>query len=111
MDRLESYRQIIKEILTEYSQYKPSNGEIEIQLWFDEERDYYQILGVGWDGKKRVYGCSVHFDLKDGKIWLQENNTEIDFAQKLVDKGVLKEDIVIGFHTPFFRQHSGYAIS
>lgn len=110
MDRLTFYRNVIKEILTEYSQYKPSNGEIEVQLWIDEERNHYQILGVGWDGKKRIYGCSVHFDIKDEKIWLQENNTEIDFAQELVDKGVPKEDIVIGFHTPLFRQYSGYAL-
>lgn len=110
MGKLEKYRQVIKEILLHYSQYKPSNGEIEVQALFDEERDHYQILGVGWDGKKRVYGCSVHYDIKDEKIWLQVNNTEIDFAQELVEKGVPREDIVIGFHTPFFRQHSGYAL-
>lgn len=111
MDRLTSYRQIIKKVLTDYAQYQPSNREIEVQALFDEERDHYQVLGLGWDGKKRIYGCSVHFDIKDGKIWLQENNTEIDFAQSLVEMGVPKEDIVIGFHTPFFRQYSGYALS
>jgi hypothetical protein len=110
MDRLTSYRQIIKKVLTDYAQYQPSNREIEVQALFDEERDHYQVLGVGWEGKKRIYGCSVHFDIKDGKIWLQENNTEIDFAQSLVEMGVPKEDIVIGFHTPLFRQYSGYAL-
>jgi len=40
---------------------------------------------------------------KDGKIWLQYNGTEIDIAQKLVDRGVPKTDIVLGFQAPHRR--------
>jgi hypothetical protein len=41
MDRLERYRRIVKEILTEHSQIKPVYGEVQMQLMFDVERDRY----------------------------------------------------------------------
>jgi len=38
---------------------QPSHGEIEMQFLSDTEHDHYQVLGVGWDQKTRVYGCSM----------------------------------------------------
>jgi hypothetical protein len=35
-----------------------------------------------------VYGCILHFDIRQGKIWLQYNGTEIDFAEELVKEGI-----------------------
>jgi hypothetical protein len=53
----------------------------------------------------------VHFDIKDGKIWLQYNGTEIDFAQALFESGVPKSDIVLGFQAPHRRPLTGYGVS
>ena len=108
---LNNYRTIIKEILKQYASYQPSYGDIEVQTLFDSENDHYQVIAVGWDGKQRIYGCSLHLDLKDGKIWIQVNNTELDIAQELVNRGISKQDIVIGFHTTYLRQFSGYALA
>jgi XisI protein len=57
-----------------------------------------------------VYGTLVHIDIKNGKVWIQRNNTEINLAERLVERGVQKENIVIGLHSPFMRQFSGYAV-
>ncbi|BBC24751.1 fdxN element excision controlling factor protein [Pseudanabaena sp. ABRG5-3] len=46
----------------------------------------------------------MHLDIKNGKIWIQINNTELDIGQALVEKGVPKEDIVIGFQPVYIRQ-------
>ncbi|MDJ1185048.1 XisI protein [Roseofilum casamattae] len=108
--KLETYRDIIQTFLRKYASYKPSHGEIEIQTIFDTQEDRYQVLGVGWDGKQRVHGCSIHLDIKEGKIWLQLNNTELDVARKLVEMGVPTTDIVIGFQPLYVREVSGYAI-
>jgi hypothetical protein len=105
LNKLNNYRIIIKEILKQYASYQPSYGDIEIQTVFDSENDHYQVIAVGWDGKQRIYGCSLHLDLKEGKIWIQVNNT------KLVNRGISKQDIVIGFHTTYLRQFSGYALA
>jgi XisI protein len=111
MATLEKYRNVIKQFLTNYAMNKPSHGDIEMQTVFDNEQDHYQVVAVGWDKKQRVYGCSVHIDIKDNKIWLQTNNTEIDIGQDLLNSGVPKEDIVIGFQPPYLRAISGYAIT
>ena len=110
VEKTSTYRTVIQEFLKEYSCYKPSHGEIEIQTLFDNETDHYQVVGVGWDRGERIYGVSIHLDIKDGKIWIQVNNTEIDLGQELVERGVAKNDIVIGFQPPYIRVHSGYAI-
>lgn len=111
MEKVEKYRNCIKKILTEYASYKPSYGEVEVQVSFDSEHDHYQVVRVGWDNKQRVYGCPMHLDIKDGKIWIQQNGTEIDLGQELVNLGVLKEDIVVGFHPPYLRQFTEFAVS
>jgi len=111
LEKIQAYRTAIEEILEEYASYKPSNGDIEMQAIFDIKRDRYLVVGVGWDRKERVYGCSIHLDIKDEKIWIQVNNTEVDLCQELTERDVPKEDIVIGFQPPYLRQYSGYAIA
>jgi XisI protein len=39
VDKLELYRSIVIEILTKYSQYNPSYGQVEIEQIFDRDRD------------------------------------------------------------------------
>jgi hypothetical protein len=69
------------------------------------------LVHVGWHGDRRIYGCILHLDIRDKKIWLQHNGTENDIAAGLVEMGVAKTDIVIGFHSPFKRQFTEYAVS
>lgn len=109
MVKLEEYREIVKQILIKYSQYKPSYGEVEIEV-FDIERDRYQIVSVGWNNQKRIYGCMMHLDIKDDKIWIQQNTTEVDLASELIDMGVPKHDIAIGFHTPKMCQLTDFGV-
>jgi hypothetical protein len=52
VDKLELYRSIVTEILTKYSQHKPSYGQVEIpqsggyanEQIFDRDHDRYQLL-------------------------------------------------------------------
>ncbi len=110
MAKLDEYRNKIKQILSEYSQYKPSYGEVEVEEIFDAERDHYQIMSVGWNNQNRIYGVMMHLDIKNEKIWIQQNSTEVDIASELIEIGVPKHDIVIGFHTPKMRQLTGFAV-
>ena len=111
MERLTGYRQLIKQILIEHSQNKPAYGDIEVETIFDTEHDHYQIVHVGWDGDNWVHSCILHIDIKGGKIWLQWNGTEDDIAVDLVAAGVPKDDIVLGFQSPFMRQFTEYAVN
>lgn len=110
MDKLEKYRQFIKEILIEHAQISTTTDTVKEELIFDSEHDHYQLAYVGWQGDKRIFGPVMHFDIENGKIWIQYNGTEEEIAQRLVDMGVPPSDIIIGFHSPFKRQFTPYAI-
>ena len=110
MDRIELYRKIIKDLLEEYAQYPPANGDIEVEAILDEVRDRYLLLGQGWEGHRRVHGCSVHLDIKDGKVWLQHDSTDAEIARQLVERGIPQQDIVLGFQPERIRRLSGFGV-
>ncbi|BAY94258.1 MULTISPECIES: XisI protein [unclassified Tolypothrix] len=110
MDKLNNYRQLIRQIINEYAQMKPSNGDIQVYTFCDEVNDHYQVFHAGWDGYQRIFGALIHLDLIEGKIWIQYDGTEIGVANDLVALGVAKEDIVLAYHSPFMRQFDGFAV-
>lgn len=110
MDRVDSYRQIVKAVLREYAQYRPATGDIDLETIFDETTDHYELLAVGWRGKQRVHGCIIHIDIRDGKVWLQHDSTDAAIADQLVERGIPAEDIVLGFQPEHIRQYSGFAV-
>jgi hypothetical protein len=58
-----------------------------------------------------VYDCVMHFDIKDGKVWLQQNMTDQDPAEELVGMGVPREDIVLGFQPQDVRPYTDYGVA
>lgn len=97
MDKVSEYRTIIQEILQKHADLKPSFGDLEKQAIFDPVRDHYLVVTVGWHGRKRYRGCTIHVDIKDGKFRIQHDGTEIGIANELEERGVPKEDIVLGY--------------
>lgn len=111
MDKLGCYRQCIKNLLSRYNSCERQHDNWKSQLIFDEERDHYLCLDVGWDGSKRIYHCVIHFDIKDGKVWLQQNATDLNPAEDLIELGVAREDIVLGLQPPFKRPFTDYGVA
>ncbi|MBD2606494.1 MULTISPECIES: XisI protein [Nostocales] len=108
---VEQYRQYIKHLLSERQKRASMSRkyeEYEVQTIFDEQQDHYQLLYVGWRGNKRDFGCILHLDIKDGKIWIQHDGTEIGIANQLVEMGVPKQDIILAFHEPYIRQFTEF---
>ncbi len=110
MDKLNQYRQAIQQILTRYSQIKPSFGDIERYTAFDSEQDHYQVTSVGWENRRRVYGCLIHIDIKGDKVWIQYDGTEDGIANELVELGIPKHDIVLAYKSRFMRKYTGFAV-
>jgi XisI protein len=111
MDKRQQYREIIRQILTENAEPCTHSNDVESQIICDTENDHYQLIDIGWNGQKRVFGVILHFDIKDNKIWVQYNGTESPIAKILTERGVPESDIVLGFHSPLKRPYSGYAIA
>lgn len=108
MDTIKHYQQILEDLIQQYAQ-KPSHGEIEPEIIIDRERTHYELMHIGWDGSRRVHGSVLHLDLIDGKIWIQHDGTAPGVALDLVEAGVPREDIVLGFRPADVRPYTGYA--
>ena len=110
MANLTKYSEIVQQLLEDYAALSGDDKRVATELIFDTVRDSYQLVHVGWHDDRRIHGCILHLDIRHGKIWLQHNGTENDIAAELVEMGVSKSDIVIGFHSPFKRQFTEYAV-
>ena len=110
MDRIAQYRQIITQLLDEYAGYERPDSNIEMETIFDTEKDRYQLVALGWREKKRIHGCVIHIDIKDGKVWLQHDATDAVIAEQLVEMGIPKEEIVLAFYTEFRRRYTDFAV-
>ncbi len=101
MANTKKYQQMILQLLEEYAAIKsPFWPDVENQIVADTTRNHYQLVRIGWDEKKNfVHYVVFHFDLIDGKIWIQANNTDRKIADELVEMGVQRSDIVLGFHS------------
>jgi hypothetical protein len=109
MANIEKYRASLKTLLERYGQLTSANDEVETQIIIDTEHDHYQLVQVGWQNKRRIYGCILHLDIKGDKVWIQHNGTEIEIADELVALGIPKKNIVVGFHSPYKRQFTEFA--
>jgi hypothetical protein len=111
MDKLSLYRQYIQELLTQRAKLRSPSDPVESETIFDTVIDRYQLVNVGWkDSSTRIYGCALHVDIKDGKIWVQHDGTEYAIADQLVALGVPKQDIVLAYHAPHVRQYTEFAV-
>lgn len=112
MDKLDKYRNLVVQMLENHYRPVAVTDEIEMQILIDRQHDHYQLLHVGWrDGEHPVYGCVVHVDIKNGKIWIQRDFTEDGVALELMEAGVPKEDIVLAFQSPYKRQFTDFAVA
>ncbi|QYX31968.1 XisI protein [Sphaerospermopsis torques-reginae] len=114
MDKLTSYRSLIKKILTEYEQIAsktPNPSGVDSVLAFDEQRDQYIWGQVGWHEDKKITAITVYVRIKNNKIYIEEDWTEEGIANELLREGVPKEDIVLAFHDPETRKFTEFAVA
>lgn len=111
MGTLEQYRHIIETVLSEHAAIPYAYGDIRSEAVFDRERDRYLLVDVGWDRGRRVHGTLVHIDIIGDQVWVQRDGTEDGVALELAEAGIPKDRIVLGFHAPELRPHTGFAVA
>jgi hypothetical protein len=109
MDPMNEERAIIRRCLREHVDIRYLNGDIHNETVFDEENARYLVVSQGWMGPKRTHGCLVHVEIIDGKIWIQRDGTEEGIAVALVEAGIPKSRIVLGFWDPEARRLGEFA--
>jgi hypothetical protein len=68
------------------------------------------VLEVGWKGGKRVHGSVIHIDIREGKVWIEHNATDIRIGEDLVAAGIPRQDIVLGFQPPEMRPFTKFGV-
>ncbi len=77
----------------------------------DRENDRHQLVTLGWQRYERIHANTLHFDIIDEKIWIQNDQTEHGIAYDLIKQGVPKENIVLGYFHPERRADVDFAVS
>jgi hypothetical protein len=77
--------------------------------YFCREAVQWIVARYGWQQGRRVRGPTVYVRLKNGKFWIEEDMTDLAIADRLVEAGVPKKDIVLGFQAPERRKYADFA--
>lgn len=110
MDKLKSYKEIIKKELSTQASIPFANASnLQHHLIINKEETQFILLKLGWMNDIFKHGLIYHFQIKDNKVWLYKNNTDIDIGARLVKQGIPKSDIVLGFVSEYERGIEGYA--
>jgi hypothetical protein len=108
MDSLNNYRQLVKQLLTEYAEIPVFDSGTKNKIIFDLENDRYMLINIGWFNEQRIHHCVIHIDIIDGQVWIQANNTDRLIAEELVAAGVPAKSIVLGLQPPDVRLYTAY---
>lgn len=111
MDTLAFYHDTIEKILREHASIPYKYGQIDRHVIIDTRNNHFLLVNTGWNGLERVYGNVVHVQIIDDKIWIQRDGIEDGITGELVAAGIPKDKIVLAFHPPDVRHHTGYAIA
>ncbi len=110
MDTIDLFRETIKRILENHAGVPFALGDIYNQTIFECQNDTYLLMAIGWQKKRRVHDCIVHIEIVNGMIWIQADGTEYGIANELIEAGIPKDKIVLGFHKPEIRKYTGFAV-
>ena len=109
MEKLNDYRKIVKQLAADYAR-DYTDDDRNVEFIQDDAINHYEVQWMGFDkDNRRIQGTILHLDILNGKVWLQYNGTDRLIAQELVEAGIPKSDIVLGFQPPYKRPYTGYA--
>jgi len=108
MDTRLNYSQTIKQILRDIAEFY-RQGNVDLRPLFDDSQKSYLLLKNGWDGNKYIHHAPIHLEIINDKIWIQNDDTEEGIATDLLDAGIKKEHIVLGFKPKKVRPYTEFA--
>ena len=108
MDSRLNYVELSKKVILDYAAFYAQGGITSLRPVFDDQRQSYLLIDLGWQDDQYLYNAPIHLDIVHGKIWIQHDDTEEGIATDLLDAGVPKEDIVLGFRPPELRPYTEF---
>jgi hypothetical protein len=111
MDRIETYREIVKQVIRSTADYLPVEDRVRCETILDDVDGHYELLSIGWSNQHRIHSALIHIDIHDGKVWVERDGTDLEIVQDLLDGGIPASEMVIGFHPPGHRKFTEFAVS
>jgi hypothetical protein len=111
MDTLNHWREILEKILQYYAELPLRYGNTQTYVIVSQDRNHFMLMREGWDNQRRIHACLVHVEIRNEKIWIHYDGIEDGITEELIAAGILREQIVLAFHPPDVRPHTGYAIA
>ncbi len=68
-----NYSELIQALIKEQAELHRS-GYVAVETICDTERHHYLLVQVGWANGHWVYGCILHLDIIDRKIYIANLN-------------------------------------
>ncbi|MFT4760080.1 MAG: hypothetical protein ACI9XO_003290 [Paraglaciecola sp.] len=64
-----NHQDVVKKAILKYADFQDdSREESEVQPVFDEKRNHYFLMDIGWKNMHRIHACLLHIDIKNEKI-------------------------------------------
>ena len=105
MDKIEKYKKIIQEELKYQATKTLYNApNVKRQLIINAEKTDFILLSLGWDDDNFLHTILFHYQIKDNKVWLMKNNTNVLINQIMIENGIHKNDITIGWIPDYLRE-------
>ncbi|MDJ0621227.1 MAG: XisI protein [Calothrix sp. MO_192.B10] len=92
-----NYRCVVEQVLRDYADFLGNDEMVQVEHIFDRERDRYLLVETGWNDGDRVYGTLLHIDIIGDRLWVQQDRTEEGVVGELMDAGINRDCIVLGF--------------
>ena len=109
MDRIEQYRKILHQSLSEQALVMSKPDRITSTVIVSEDHNHFMVIIDGWDGKRHLHRLVFHAEFRNGQLWMHHDGIDRGITEDLVAAGIPKEHVVLAFHSPEIRPHTGYA--
>lgn len=113
MDKLTIYKSVVQGIMdTIVEDFQSATQPFHMQMIKDDVHGQYLLFQNDWHNERRLYGPILHMEVaSSGKVWIHYDGTDLVVAEQLLEAGIPKEDIVLGFRSPVVRPDTGFAMA
>ena len=113
MDKVIKYKKMVKRIIEQIIEREESyNPPIDYVFIKDEKQGHYLVFLDGCVDNTVVYNLVIHVEVKkNGRVWLKHDGTEYEVGQLLLDNGLPKSDLVVGWLSPLERSWTDFAVA
>jgi hypothetical protein len=88
---------LIEQILCELKPLYQEISKTRAVTAFDREAGQYLLLEEGWEDFRHIHTIVTHLEIRGDKVWILEDNTAIGVANRLIEAGVPKTQVVLAF--------------